>query len=67
MHNDMIQESFLDTYNNLTLKTMMMLKWVNNHCANNGNAFNYKIIRAPKLRNIKNGYVYSEICDESRR
>ncbi|KAG4073252.1 hypothetical protein HA402_008598 [Bradysia odoriphaga] len=31
-YGDVIQESFLDTYNNLTLKTIMMLKWVNRNC-----------------------------------
>lgn len=31
-HDDILQESFLDTYNNLTLKSAMMLKWVNGHC-----------------------------------
>lgn len=36
MHNDFIQESFLDSYNNLTLKTVMMLKWVNGSCAGKG-------------------------------
>lgn len=36
MHNDLIQESFLDTYNNLTLKTVMMLKWVNGRCVGKG-------------------------------
>lgn len=36
MHNDLIQESFLDSYNNLTLKTVMMLKWVNGSCADKG-------------------------------
>lgn len=35
-HHDIIQESFLDTYNNLTLKTVMMLKWVTNNCADKG-------------------------------
>lgn len=35
-NNDLIQESFLDTYNNLTLKTVMMLKWVNNNCIDKG-------------------------------
>lgn len=29
---DIVQEDFLDTYNNLTLKSVMMLKWVNNTC-----------------------------------
>lgn len=36
MHNDVIQESFLDSYNNLTLKTVMMLKYVNGSCADKG-------------------------------
>ncbi|XP_017039780.1 beta-1,3-galactosyltransferase 1-like [Drosophila ficusphila] len=31
-HNDIIQESFIDSYNNLTLKTVMGLKNVNNRC-----------------------------------
>lgn len=39
MHNDLIQESFLDSYNNLTLKTVMMLKWVNGSCAHKGSVF----------------------------
>lgn len=37
LNGDLIQESFLDSYNNLTLKTIMMLKWVNNNCADKGN------------------------------
>lgn len=36
IHNDLIQESFLDSYNNLTLKSVMMLKWVNGSCAGKG-------------------------------
>lgn len=36
MHNDVIQESFLDTYNNLTLKSVMMLKWIHNNCVGKG-------------------------------
>lgn len=39
MHNDLIQESFLDSYNNLTLKTVMMLKWVNGSCADKGSRY----------------------------
>uniref|UniRef100_T1J4G6 Hexosyltransferase n=1 Tax=Strigamia maritima TaxID=126957 RepID=T1J4G6_STRMM len=31
-YSDVIQEDFVDTYNNLTLKSIMMLKWVNAHC-----------------------------------
>lgn len=28
----MIVEDFIDTYNNLTVKTLMLLKWVKNNC-----------------------------------
>ncbi|KAK9302175.1 hypothetical protein QLX08_005770 [Tetragonisca angustula] len=31
-YNDIIQEKFYDTYNNLTLKSVMMLKWVTSNC-----------------------------------
>ena len=31
---DVIQEGFVDSYNNLTLKSVMMLKWVTHHCSN---------------------------------
>ncbi|XP_041986062.1 uncharacterized protein LOC121738203 [Aricia agestis] len=31
-YGDVIQEGFLDSYNNLTLKSIMMLKWVTNNC-----------------------------------
>ncbi|XP_029176745.1 beta-1,3-galactosyltransferase 1-like [Nylanderia fulva] len=31
-YNDIVQERFLDTYNNLTLKSVMMLKWVTSNC-----------------------------------
>ncbi|XP_076180987.1 beta-1,3-galactosyltransferase 1 isoform X1 [Ptiloglossa arizonensis] len=30
--NDIIQEKFDDTYNNLTLKSVMMLKWITSNC-----------------------------------
>ncbi|GAB6030864.1 hypothetical protein CHUAL_007698 [Chamberlinius hualienensis] len=33
-YNDIVQEDFHDTYNNLTLKSVMMLKWVNSSCPN---------------------------------
>ncbi|XP_074859162.1 beta-1,3-galactosyltransferase 2-like [Carettochelys insculpta] len=32
-YHDIIQQDFLDTYKNLTLKTMMGLKWVATYCA----------------------------------
>lgn len=31
-YNDIVQERFFDTYNNLTLKSVMMLKWVTSNC-----------------------------------
>ncbi|XP_048479178.1 beta-1,3-galactosyltransferase 2 isoform X2 [Plutella xylostella] len=31
-YGDIIQENFIDSYNNLTLKSIMMLKWVTHHC-----------------------------------
>nr|XP_054754180.1 beta-1,3-galactosyltransferase 5-like [Lytechinus pictus] len=31
-HGDIVQESFVDSYRNLTLKTMMGFKWTRNHC-----------------------------------
>lgn len=36
-YRDLVQESFIDTYNNLTLKTIMMFKWVTNNCNDKGN------------------------------
>lgn len=33
-HNDLIQSDFLDSYHNLTIKTMMMLEWLNTNCVN---------------------------------
>ncbi|XP_011497062.1 PREDICTED: beta-1,3-galactosyltransferase 1-like isoform X2 [Ceratosolen solmsi marchali] len=32
LYNDIIQERFYDTYNNLTLKSVMLLKWVISNC-----------------------------------
>ncbi|XP_074785957.1 beta-1,3-galactosyltransferase 2-like [Athene noctua] len=34
LHHDILQQDFLDTYNNLTLKTLMGLEWVSKHCPN---------------------------------
>lgn len=32
-HHDLIQSDFLDSYHNLTIKTMMILEWINTNCA----------------------------------
>lgn len=34
LYNDIIQERFLDTYNNLTLKVIMGFKWTISNCDN---------------------------------
>lgn len=36
IYNDLIQETFFDSYNNLTLKSVMMLKWIVNNCDGKG-------------------------------
>ncbi|XP_067454702.1 beta-1,3-galactosyltransferase 2-like [Thunnus thynnus] len=33
-NHDILQSDFLDTYNNLTIKTMVMFEWLSNHCPN---------------------------------
>ncbi|XP_061622263.1 beta-1,3-galactosyltransferase 1-like [Phyllopteryx taeniolatus] len=32
-HEDLIQSNFLDCYNNLTIKTMVILEWLNSYCS----------------------------------
>lgn len=32
LHGDIVQEDFVDSYKNLTIKTVMGLKWMTNHC-----------------------------------
>lgn len=34
LYSDIVQQSFLDTYRNLTLKTLMGLKWASIYCSN---------------------------------
>ncbi|XP_063732375.1 beta-1,3-galactosyltransferase 5-like [Eleginops maclovinus] len=31
-HHDILQSDFLDSYNNLTIKTMVMFEWLDSHC-----------------------------------
>ncbi|XP_047208840.1 beta-1,3-galactosyltransferase 1-like [Girardinichthys multiradiatus] len=33
-HHDVLQSNFLDSYRNLTIKTMVMLEWLSTHCLN---------------------------------
>ncbi|KAJ9599351.1 hypothetical protein L9F63_010172, partial [Diploptera punctata] len=68
---DVIQEGFIDSYNNLTLKSVMMLKWVIHHCTNvryimktdddmfvNVN----NLVRLLRVRNMTNLLVGALIC-----
>ncbi len=34
LYGDLVQEDFMDTYDNLTLKTIMGFKWASSHCKN---------------------------------
>ncbi|XP_062250568.1 beta-1,3-galactosyltransferase 2-like [Platichthys flesus] len=33
-HHDILQSDFMDSYKNLTIKTMVMFEWLNSHCPN---------------------------------
>ncbi|AWP12500.1 hypothetical protein SMAX5B_018967 [Scophthalmus maximus] len=33
-HQDILQSDFMDSYNNLTIKTMVMFEWLSSHCPN---------------------------------
>ena len=33
-HSDIIQMDFIDSYHNLTIKTMMVMNWLATHCPN---------------------------------
>ncbi|EEB10287.1 beta-1,3-galactosyltransferase, putative [Pediculus humanus corporis] len=74
LHNDIIQENFLDSYNNLTLKSVMMLKFVKNRCKNvryifkcDDDMFVYlpnllALIKVLDEKNVKNVLIGKLIC-----
>ncbi len=33
-YGDLVQENFIDSYRNLTLKTLMGIRWASIHCSN---------------------------------
>lgn len=47
-YGDVIQEGFTDSYNNLTLKSIMMLKWINNNCNESGECIYSLIVSSLK-------------------
>ena len=34
LYHDIVQEDFIDSYRNLTVKSIMALKWATEHCKN---------------------------------
>ncbi|XP_074932264.1 LOW QUALITY PROTEIN: beta-1,3-galactosyltransferase 2-like [Phalacrocorax aristotelis] len=70
LHHDILQQDFLDTYNNLTLKTLMGMEWVSKHCPNASYVvkadhdvflnLGYLVERflVPPKENFMTGYIY---------
>ncbi|XP_034953392.1 beta-1,3-galactosyltransferase 1-like [Zootoca vivipara] len=73
IHRDIIQQDFLDTYNNLTLKTLMGMEWISKFCPNATYAVkadsdiflnvNYMVSQLlqphlPPKKNYMTGYIY---------
>lgn len=73
-YNDVIQENFVDSYNNLTLKSVMLLKFVKNHCGQvryifkcDDDMFVYlpnllALIKVTQEKNLKNVLLGKLIC-----
>ncbi|KAH8383313.1 hypothetical protein KR009_007974, partial [Drosophila setifemur] len=69
-YNDIIQEGFIDTYKNLTLKTMMAMKHVNNRCLYS-TAYIFKtdddaFVNVPNLLHILLGGTVPAVGKQSR-
>ncbi|XP_053907856.1 beta-1,3-galactosyltransferase 2-like [Cuculus canorus] len=70
LHGDLLQQDFLDTYHNLTLKTLMGMEWVAKHCPNASYvvkadrdvflnvAFLAERLLVPLKKNFMTGYIY---------
>jgi len=68
-HGDLIQSDFLDSYKNLTIKTMVMLEWLDAHCP--GAAYAMKVdtdmfLNLPKLVGMlasapRTGYMTGQV------
>lgn len=50
-HRDILQSNFLDSYKNLTIKTMVMLEWLSSHCPNTSYAMK---IDSDTFLNVRN-------------
>ncbi|XP_037647116.1 beta-1,3-galactosyltransferase 2-like isoform X2 [Sebastes umbrosus] len=68
-HRDLIQSDFLDCYKNLTIKTMVMLEWLDSHCSNAAYAMKIDsdmFLNVPKLIEMlltapKTNYMTGEV------
>ncbi|XP_077600197.1 beta-1,3-galactosyltransferase 1-like [Stigmatopora nigra] len=78
-HQDLIQSNFMDSYNNLTIKSMVMLEWLDSYCSDSSYAMkidsdvylNLKnlitmLLNAPQT-NYMTGYlaIGAEVCRDS--
>ncbi|XP_074514852.1 beta-1,3-galactosyltransferase 1 [Sebastes fasciatus] len=69
-HRDLIQSDFLDCYKNLTIKTMVMLEWLDSHCSNAAYAMKIDsdmFLNVPKLIEMlstapKTNYMTGEVA-----
>jgi hypothetical protein len=67
-YGDIVQENFIDSYYNLTLKSIMGLKWISNYCSNS--VFSVKVdddvvinlnYLIEYLNNFKSNYINSSL------
>ena len=54
IHDDILQEDFIDSYANLTVKSLMLLKWFNNSCKNVSYALKTDDYAYFNLKNLHN-------------
>uniref|UniRef100_A0A8C6S8I6 Hexosyltransferase n=1 Tax=Neogobius melanostomus TaxID=47308 RepID=A0A8C6S8I6_9GOBI len=55
IHHDIVQGDFVDSYRNLTLKTMLMLEWLSSHCPDS--AYAMKLLSTAPRRSYVSGMV----------
>lgn len=52
-HGDIIQEGFLDTYANLTVKSLMLLKWFSQNCDTSSSSSSSSSLSSSKARSVE--------------
>lgn len=66
-YDDVIQEGFWDSYNNLTLKSIMMLKWVVNNCDRKGLRLHRYLPHSWRALYSQNKKVVKKIVEEFKK